>query len=96
MRYCLNYSGTRFLLVCYTAIFSVLTQRSSPQRKECGSISSKRLLGGWMYSVLKFSYGIPQMGASPKDQLDQLCHLNFSLLLFCCCWCFTPTVNFQE
>ena len=81
MRYCLNYSGARFLLVCYTAVFSVLAQRSSPQRKECGSISSKRLLGGWMDSVLKFSQEIPQMGASPNDPLDQLCHLNFILLM---------------
>ena len=77
----LNYSGTRFLLVCYKAVFSVLTQRSSPQRKEFGSISSKRLLGGSMGSVLKFYQGIPQMGASPNYQLDQLCNLNFILLL---------------
>ena len=34
-----------------------------------------------MDSVLKFSQGILQKGASPNDQLDQLCHLNFILLL---------------
>ena len=86
MRYCLNCTGTRFLLVCYTAGFSVLTQRSSPQRKEWGSISSKRLLGGWMDSVSKFSQGL-QKGASPNDQLDQLCHLNFILLLLFYSYC---------
>ena len=34
-----------------------------------------------MDSVLKFSQEILQKGASPNDQLDQLCHLNVILLL---------------
>ena len=40
-----NVSGKAFrILVCYTAVLSVVTRRSSPQ-KECGSIISSRLWG---------------------------------------------------
>ena len=82
MRYCLNYCGTRFLFKSATQPFLVSLRNAPPHKeKKCGSISSKRLLGGWMDSVLKFSQGILQKGASPNDQLDQLCHLNFILLL---------------